>query len=389
MADWLQDTRATSPISDVWSEVIIAAGLSTGAAVALGFSRFAYGLLLPAMRADLGWTYVEAGALNTAIGAGYILGALIAAWTARRWGMARAFLSGFVASVVVLLLTAATSNFSVLFALRTIGGISRAGNGLRYCHAGRAAGASLSRSDRDVRLCGPVRGQLHGRPDIDHHRGAAPIAGRVMDRSPLAPDRCLRVGTGRRPDSRGCDFRRDGKSCRRLLGVAGSAGGCRLCEPAATTAGGERNLSKSNHHHHSGGKPMTDRKGGCLCGAVRYVLKGEPRSIAICHCTHCQRQSGSLFSFNLVLRESDYEQSGETMIYVDSGDSGHPVYRHFCGRCGSPISVQTALIPGKVVLKAGTLDNMEGLQPKAEIYTDHAVAWLAPVAGAHRHPQNV
>ena len=114
-ASWrigFSDTRATSPISDVWSEVIIAVGLSTGAAVALGFSRFAYGLLLPAMRADLGWTYVEAGALNTAIGAGYILGALVAAWTAKRWGMARAFLSGFAASVVVLLLTATTSNFS-------------------------------------------------------------------------------------------------------------------------------------------------------------------------------------------------------------------------------------------------------------------------------------
>ena len=58
---------------------------------------------------------------------------------------------------------------------------------------------------------------------------------------------------------------------------------------------------------------MQDRKGGCLCGAMRYVLKGEPRAIAICHCTHCQRQSGSSFSFNLVIREADYEQSGETM----------------------------------------------------------------------------
>ena len=55
-------------------EVLIALGLSAGAAVALGFSRFAYGLLLPPMRADLGWSYAEAGALNTANGAGYIVG---------------------------------------------------------------------------------------------------------------------------------------------------------------------------------------------------------------------------------------------------------------------------------------------------------------------------
>jgi len=112
--------------SDVWREVFTALGLSTGAAVALGFSRFAYALLLPPMRADLGWTYVEAGALNTANGAGYIVGALVAAWAARRWGTARAFLAGFWASVAVLLLTAATGSLSVLFALRTVGGISTA-----------------------------------------------------------------------------------------------------------------------------------------------------------------------------------------------------------------------------------------------------------------------
>ena len=94
------------------------------------------------------------------------------------------------------------------------------------------------------------------------------------------------------------------------------------------------------------------------------------------------------YSFNLVIREADYEQSGDTMVYVDEGDSGQPVDRHFCGRCGSPILAKTALTPGKFVVKAGTLDNMEGLQPKAEIYTDHAVKWLAPVAGAARFAQN-
>jgi len=76
---------------------------------------------------------------------------------------------------------------------------------------------------------------------------------------------------------------------------------------------------------------MQEMKGGCLCGAVRYVLKGEPRAIAICHCTPCQKQTGSVLSFNLLIKETDYEQKGDTMVYMDQGDGGQPVYRHFCG----------------------------------------------------------
>lgn len=111
---------------ETWREVATAIGLSTGAAVALGFSRFAYGLLLPPMQADLGWSYVEAGALNTANGAGYIVGALAASWAAKRWGAARAFLFGFSVSVVILLSTASTNSLPVFIALRTVGGMSTA-----------------------------------------------------------------------------------------------------------------------------------------------------------------------------------------------------------------------------------------------------------------------
>jgi hypothetical protein len=105
---------------------------------------------------------------------------------------------------------------------------------------------------------------------------------------------------------------------------------------------------------------MQDRQGGCLCGAVRYVLKGEPQAAAICHCTHCQKQSGSLFSFNLFISEAHYEQRGETIVYEDRGDSGHPSYRHYCGSCGSPIITKVSTLPGRVQAKAGTLDSMEG-----------------------------
>ena len=62
----------------------LAAVLSLGAAVSLGITRFAYGLLLPTMRADLGWSYTLAGAMNTLNAVGYLLGALVTPWLLRR-----------------------------------------------------------------------------------------------------------------------------------------------------------------------------------------------------------------------------------------------------------------------------------------------------------------
>lgn len=134
---------------------------------------------------------------------------------------------------------------------------------------------------------------------------------------------------------------------------------------------------------------MEKREGGCLCGSVRYTLKGAPRATAVCHCTHCRKQSGSVFSFNLVMRESDYEQIGETALFVDTGDSGHPVNRHFCANCGSPIYATINTAPNKIILKAGTLDDLEGLRPQAEIYTQTAQPWVNAIDGTVRFAANI
>ena len=62
----------------------LALALSMGAAVSLGITRFAYALLLPPMRADLGWSYTLAGAMNTVNALGYLLGALATPLLLRR-----------------------------------------------------------------------------------------------------------------------------------------------------------------------------------------------------------------------------------------------------------------------------------------------------------------
>lgn len=132
---------------------------------------------------------------------------------------------------------------------------------------------------------------------------------------------------------------------------------------------------------------MTQRTGRCLCGAISYTLKSEPVMMAVCHCTHCRRQSGGVFSANIMVAEAEYVQSGETKVYQDKGDSGQAVWRHFCGDCGSPILSKVGAMPGMVIVKAGTLDDWSGLAPTVEVYTDHAATWVTPVEHARRFAQ--
>jgi hypothetical protein len=134
-------------------------------------------------------------------------------------------------------------------------------------------------------------------------------------------------------------------------------------------------------------RKMSNRQGGCLCGQVRYSLKSEPVMTAVCHCTHCQKQSGGMFSTNIAVPEAAYEQSGQTRLFTDTGDSGQPVRRYFCPECGSPILSKIAAMPAMVLIKAGTLDDPSGLKPAIEVYTDHAAAWVTPIAGAQRFAQ--
>src|SRR5438067_5448999 len=101
-------------------------GLALGPAVALGLARFAYALLLPAMRSDLGWSYAQAGLLNTANAVGYLAGAVGGARLTRRLGTRRAFTAGLAVTTLAIAASAASGNLVVLSLLRAVGGASGA-----------------------------------------------------------------------------------------------------------------------------------------------------------------------------------------------------------------------------------------------------------------------
>jgi predicted MFS family arabinose efflux permease len=127
----------------------IVAGLAMGPAIALGLARFAYALLLPAMRADLGWSYATAGAMNTANAAGYLGGALIAARIARRVGIKQTFLAAIFVTAIGIGASGLTSHFTQLLALRFLAGLTGAlafvaGGSMAAAVSGSAARAPLA-----------------------------------------------------------------------------------------------------------------------------------------------------------------------------------------------------------------------------------------------------
>ncbi|MCC7705484.1 YbfB/YjiJ family MFS transporter [Janthinobacterium sp. GW460P] len=103
-----------------------ALALSLGAAIALGLSRFSYGLLLPPMRGELGWSYLLAGAMNTFNALGYFLGALATPALMRRLGVWRLLIAGSLLASVFMLMSGLVSDTTALFLQRVCAGVASA-----------------------------------------------------------------------------------------------------------------------------------------------------------------------------------------------------------------------------------------------------------------------
>jgi hypothetical protein len=111
---------------------------------------------------------------------------------------------------------------------------------------------------------------------------------------------------------------------------------------------------------------------------VTYQLEGDLIATAVCHCDHCQRQSGSAFSVNLIAHESQLTISGELRTYEERGELGDDVYvrRRFCGSCGSPIVSELAKSAGVIAVKTGTLDDKSNVLPTIEAWCVDRQPWV-------------
>jgi predicted MFS family arabinose efflux permease len=128
--------------------LLTALGLAFGPTVALGFARFAYALLLPAMRAELHWTYSLSGGMNTANAVGYLIGALISTPLMRMLGTKLSFIVALFATALALVGAGSSDNYTWLVLVRGIAGIGGAiifiAGGALTAHAASSAPPRLA-----------------------------------------------------------------------------------------------------------------------------------------------------------------------------------------------------------------------------------------------------
>jgi hypothetical protein len=117
--------------------------------------------------------------------------------------------------------------------------------------------------------------------------------------------------------------------------------------------------------------------GGCQCGTIRYEITGTPNALVDCHCTDCQRQSGSAFGMTLPVNEADFRMTkGEVKTYASTSAAGRGKLGAFCPDCGTRIYHKPEWRKGTVSVKPGTLDDTSWLKPEMHLWTSSKQGWV-------------
>ncbi|HWH10981.1 MAG TPA: GFA family protein [Solirubrobacteraceae bacterium] len=115
--------------------------------------------------------------------------------------------------------------------------------------------------------------------------------------------------------------------------------------------------------------------GGCLCGRVRFELSEPPITAGYCHCTRCQRRTGTGSSANARI--------DGTAFRIVAGDELIKGWRHpdggfekcFCRECGAHLFSRSPTDPAQIGIRMAAFDVDPGIRPSWRAFTDYAATW--------------
>jgi len=119
----------------------------------------------------------------------------------------------------------------------------------------------------------------------------------------------------------------------------------------------------------------TTLRGSCLCGAVKYEARGEPRRFYHCHCSRCRKATGTGHASNLFLQPGALAWlAGEERIRAYKVPEAKRFTNTFCVACGGRLPRQAAGTD-IVLIPAGSLDDDAPIAPQARIFYGSRARW--------------
>jgi hypothetical protein len=127
--------------------------------------------------------------------------------------------------------------------------------------------------------------------------------------------------------------------------------------------------------------------GGCVCGGVRFEISKPFVSANYCHCTRCQRRTGTAASANARVAPGSFRiVHGEEL--VRAWDPGDGFEKAFCSVCGSALFSRNPADPDQLGVRLGTIDGDPGTRPQQRNFTSYAAVWEPiPDDGLPRNPE--
>jgi hypothetical protein len=128
--------------------------------------------------------------------------------------------------------------------------------------------------------------------------------------------------------------------------------------------------------------------GGCLCGGVRYEIDAPPVSASYCHCTCCQRRSGTAASAQARVAAGSFRIVAGPELVREWVPEDHGWPKCFCSACGSALWSRSPTEPGIVSVRLGTFDGDPAIRPQWHQFVAYAASWEAlPDDGLPRYDE--
>jgi hypothetical protein len=114
----------------------------------------------------------------------------------------------------------------------------------------------------------------------------------------------------------------------------------------------------------------------CSCGKLKVEVEGEPVAVVACHCSECQRRTGSVFGVGAYYMKDKVKTSGPNKTYVRDGAAGRKMRNHFCPDCGTNLFWEAELIPNSLGVAVGGFRDPEFARPTRSVWEENKHHWV-------------